>query len=213
MGYYRIPGGLVGVWIVIWIFWIAGCAAGRPATPESICGIFRERPRWYEDVSLAGRRWGVPVPVIMAILYQESAFDAKARPPRTTCLWIFPGPRPSSAYGYAQALDETWALYRLKTGNRGADRNDFGDAVDFVGWYCHQTRRLCGIRENDAYNQYLAYYEGQGGFNRGTWREKAWLKQAASRVRDRAAQYTRQLATCEREFQSVKGRGCCLWPF
>jgi len=148
---------------------------------------------------------------MMAIMYQESGFDAKARPPRTTCLFIFPGPRPSTAYGYPQAVEETWKKYARSTGNWGADRDDFADAVDFIGWYCHVSHKECRIDKNDAYNLYLAYHEGQAGFLRKTHQKKTWLRQVANKVERRARTYRTQLSSCEGEFRK-KGR-CCLWPF
>jgi hypothetical protein len=145
---------------------------------------------------------------MMAIMYQESKFEADAKPPRTSCLWILPGPRLSSATGYAQALETTWEEYKRYTGNRGADRDDFGDAVDFVGWYCYMSYRRCKISRNNANGLYLAYHEGQGGFNRGTHNRKPWLKRVAGKVDSRARTYEKQLASCESEFQK---RRPCLW--
>jgi hypothetical protein len=190
-----------------------GCAGRQhsPANPDNICLIFREKSNWYDKARASYRRWGTPIPVLLAILHQESGLEAKAKPPRRTCLCIFPGPRPSSAYGYAQALDETWERYQRSTGNRGADRDDFGDAVDFVGWYCYLSHTECGISRGDAYNLYLAYHEGREGFKRGTYRRKQWLLRVAGKVRLRASRYAGQLASCEWEFR--KRGGCCLWPF
>ena len=44
----------------------------------------------------------------------------------------------------------------------GADRDDFNDAIDFIGWYNDQSSRRSKISKSDAYNLYLAYHEGQG---------------------------------------------------
>lgn len=191
---------------------LCACLGGQrvPENPENICDIFRQNKKWYEHAYASSRRWGVPIPVMMAILYQESKFKADAKPPRTTCLWIFPGPRPSSAYGYAQALNSTWEHYKRYTGKRRAQRHDFADAVDFVGWYCYISYTKCGISRVDAYNLYLAYHEGQGGFNRRTYAKKPWLRRVASGVAQRAKVYERQLASCEGEF--LKKRPC-LWFF
>jgi hypothetical protein len=178
---------------------------------DNLCEIFRGNRDWYKDAARARDRWGVPIPVLMAIMHQESRFDAEAKPPRTTCLFIIPGPRPSSAYGYAQALDETWDVYREATGNSGADRNDFGDAVDFVGWYCATSRARCGIDKGDVFNLYLAYHEGWGGYSRKTHGSKQWLLAVAGKVLSRKKMYENQLASCESEF--VRKGGCCLWPF
>ena len=189
-----------------------GCLGGQPVpeNPHNICEIFRENKTWYKNAYSSSRRWGVPIPVMMAVMYQESKFESNAKPPRTTCLWIFPGPRPSSASGYAQALDTTWAEYERYTGNRGADRDDFADALDFIGWYCYMSHIRCKISRKDAYNLYLAYHEGHGGFNRRTYKKKSWLKRVAANVRNRAGTYERQLASCEGEFQRKRP---CFWPF
>jgi len=193
---------------------LCGCVGtpDAPRDPHDICEIFRENRDWYQSAYASYKRWGIPIPVMIAIMHQESKFEAKAKPPRTTCLCIFPGPRLSSAYGYSQALNSTWENYKRSTGHRGADRDNFGDAVDFIGWYCNMSHAKCGIAKNDAYNMYLAYHEGQGGFLRKTYRKKAWLRRVASQVQSRAKTYEKQLNRCESEFQ--KRRGCgCLWPF
>ncbi|MFH1953943.1 MAG: hypothetical protein ABIL06_20290 [Pseudomonadota bacterium] len=189
-----------------------GCASTPPPKRiDNICEIFREHSGWYEDAFESYKRWGIPIPVMMAILHQESKYVSDAKPPRTTCLWIFPGPRPSSAYGYAQAKDETWEEYQESTGNSWADRDDFDDAIDFVGWYCNLSSMKCGISKQNARDLYLAYHEGRGGFNRKSYRGKKWLLQVANKVQERANRYQGQLASCEGEFS--KGGGCCLWPF
>lgn len=187
-----------------------GCAGAPPTRPDNLCAVFREKPGWYRDAAAAGKRWDVPVPVIMAIMHRESKFRPRARPPRTRCLWIFPGPRPSSAYGYPQAIDGTWDWYRERTGNRRARRTDFGDAVDFIGWYGDMSQRLCGIAKTDAYRLYLAYHEGHAGYNRGNHRSKPWLIRVARDVSRQADRYAGQLRRCE---DDLDRRPCFLWPF
>lgn len=190
----------------------AACASlPPPRYPDDICQIFREHPDWYAKADETRNKWGIPMPVLMAIMHQESKFISDAKPPRTTCLWVFPGPRPSTAYGYAQALDTTWDKYRDETGNWAADRDEFEDAVDFIGWYCRMSSSLCGVKPDDAYNQYLAYHEGQGGYMAGTHKRKPSLRKIAARVGARAREYSQQLIACENEF--VPHRRCCLWPF
>ncbi|OQX62424.1 MAG: hypothetical protein B5M56_06325 [Desulfococcus sp. 4484_241] len=191
----------------------SGCATTGdiPANRDNICRLFKENGGWFKHAYAASKRWGIPVPVLMAIMHQESRFNPDARPPRTTCLCILPGPRPSSAYGYAQALDTTWKTYKRATGNYGADRDDFADAIDFIGWYCHLSRVKCGIAANDAYSLYIAYHEGQGGYLRGSYRSKPDLIYVARKVKNRAALYARQYASCGRELRDTLG--CCLWPF
>ncbi len=194
------------------LLFTASCATpSPPRRTDNICEIFREHGDWYDAAYESYKRWGVPIYVMMAIMYQESGYVADARPPRTTCLWVFPGPRPSSAYGYAQAKDETWKEYQKQTGNSWADRDDFEDAIDFVGWYCYLSHRHCGISRKNARSLYLAYHQGRGGFNRRTYQKKQWLLRVADKVQRRSDRYRGQLAACEAEFRD-RG-GCCLWPF
>lgn len=179
------------------ILLLAACATAPPRNVNDACDIFAEYGDWFADAKTASRRWGVPLPVLLAIIHQESAFRADARPPRTWYLGFIPGSRPSSAYGYSQALDGTWDHYLAATGNRGADRDEFDAAVDFIGWYVSETARRNHIAKGDAYNQYLAYHEGQDGFAKGTYRKKPWLMERARQVRQQANRYRAQLSRCE----------------
>ena len=202
-------------WFLLCIFmgglFLAGCATTpQPERVDDACAIFRENPKWYDSAKKSSMRWGIPIPVMMAIVHQESGYVADAKPSGSTCLWIIPSPSASSAYGYAQAKDESWSDYKKKTGNTSADRTQFEDAIDFVGWYCEQSVAKCSISRSDAYHLYLAYHEGMGGYNRKTYKSKSWLLQVAQKVEAQADLYKRQLAGCEKRFQ--KKSGSCLWP-
>jgi hypothetical protein len=178
---------------------LTSCSGGGSNAPRNLdnaCSIKQQRKSWYKDMVRAERRWGVPVPVMMATIYQESKFEGKARTPYKWKVKVIPMGRQSSAYGYAQALDGTWDWYRKETGKRGAKRDNFADAVDFMGWYMNESYKRNGIAKNDAYNQYLAYHDGHTGFKRGTYRSKAWLVRIAGTVQDRAIVYSSQLSRC-----------------
>ncbi|MEO0423576.1 MAG: transglycosylase SLT domain-containing protein [Pseudomonadota bacterium] len=175
---------------------LAGCATSPPRDPDNICSIFAEKRSWRKAARKSEQRWGTPTHVQMAIIYQESAFEHDAKPARKKLLGLVPWKRPSDAYGYAQALDSTWQAYKNDTGRRFADRDKFADAIDFVGWYTHQSQRAVGISKWDPYNQYLAYHEGAGGWKRGTYRKKRWLMDTAKRVDQRAREWGAQLKRC-----------------
>lgn len=180
---------------------ITGCVTSPPRNVENICEIFEEKQGWFiedwfDEAEEAEERWDVPIPVMMATLYQESKFRAKAKPPRKWILWIIPWKRPSSAYGYAQVLDGTWDVYVDDTGNSFANRKDFGDSVDFVGWYHARSARNLKIARDDAYRLYLAYHEGEGGYRRGTYKNKGWLLGVAKKVDGRAKTWDTQLKKC-----------------
>ena len=89
---------------------LSGCA-GTPTNTDNVCAVFDQRGgwfnNWYKYAKNTEKEYGVPVPVLMATIYKESGFNAKARPPRTKLLGFIPWKRPSSAYGYPQALDGT----------------------------------------------------------------------------------------------------------
>ena len=178
---------------------VAGCGTTPPADVENICAIFEEKEKWYKAAKKSEKRWGTPIHVQLAIIRQESTFRFDAKPERTKLLGFIPWKRPSSAYGYAQALDSTWELYERETGRRWASRDDFDDAIDFVGWYTHKSQQTVGISKWDPYNQYLAYHEGQTGWKNRSFRFKSDLKQVARRVDYRAREWGAQLARCEED--------------
>jgi hypothetical protein len=182
--------------ILLFLLLLAGCASTPPPTNvENICSIFDQYPDWYKDVKDSQSRWGVPIAVQMAIIYQESSFNATAKPPRKKLLWIIPWKRPSSAYGYSQALKNTWKDYEQKTGQSGS-RTAFGDAADFIGWYNNQVCKRFNLHPHNAYALYLAYHEGPGGYAGRSYLRKPWLIRVSRKVAARAATYERQLQGC-----------------
>ena len=187
---------------------LGGCATTPPRHLDNGCEIFREKSGWYDDAKASQEKWGVPIHVQLAIIWQESRFRAQAKAPRDYLLGFIPWGRKSSAFGYAQVKDGTWDWYRRKTGNSGADRDDFGDVTDFIGWYGAMAHRKLGISKWDAYRLYLAYHEGLGGYQRKTYRKKPWLMRVARKVERRAARYRSQIAACRDELESP-----WWWPF
>ena len=188
--------------VLISMLFLASCSTSQPKNINNICDIFEEKDDWYDDTKASFERWGVPIQVQMAIIHQESSFKHDAVTEMEYFLWIIPVGRKSSAYGYAQVMDGTWDWYIKSTRNWGADRDDFDDAVDFVGWYGKKTYDTLKISKWDAKNQYLAYHEGHGGYKRKTYNKKPWLIKVANKVGQRARTYRAQLATCEEELNS-----------
>ena len=180
---------------------VAACGRGggsgvQPSGLDDACNILDQRPGYLKAFKAAERKWGVPVHVQMATIYQESKFDSDARTPFRYTLGVIPMGRVSSAFGYSQALDGTWEEYVVAQGKSRARRDNIRDATDFMGWYMDGTTQRLGVSKNDARNQYLAYHEGRTGFKRGTYRSKAWLMRVASDVDTRAQNYRQQLRRC-----------------
>ncbi|WP_022707872.1 lytic transglycosylase [Paracoccus zeaxanthinifaciens] len=178
---------------------VASCGGGNYSAPrnlENACAIASERPQYMRAMKRTERKWGVPVHVQMATMYQESKFIGDARTPHKFALGVIPIGRQSSAFGYSQALDGTWEEYQRETGNRRARRDNIRDATDFIGWYMNGSQRQLGLSKYDATSQYLAYHEGRGGFARGSHRSKGWLMSVAARVGQRSEMYRQQLRSC-----------------
>lgn len=183
---------------------VSGCAMMAPSPPQdqsNICEIFREQPKWYDYARASEQAWGTPIATQLAFIQQESSFQSHVRPPRKRYLGFIPGPRPSSARGYAQALDPVWGEYRDDAGSMLARRSHMKHATDFIGWYNERTHRQTGISLHNPEHLYLAYHEGAGGYQRGTWRSKPAVQRVASRVAARTSRYQSQLSSCEAEFQ------------
>jgi hypothetical protein len=176
---------------------VAGCLLlPQPRATRNICDIFRQYPEWYWDARATEQKWGVPVPVQMAIIYQESGFQAGAQPPaRERLLNLIPWRRQSTALGYCQALEGTWRCYEASTGKE-LSRDQFAAASDFIGWYANMAKKQAHIQPTDAFNLYLSYHEGLGGFHAKSFWRKPWLIHVARRVQSLSKLYESQLKEC-----------------
>ena len=192
----RLQNKLAKVCLVITIICLAACSTAPPQNINNVCEMYDEYYDWYIAADAVFEKWRIPHHVTMAFIHQESKWE--------WFLWIIPTGRASSAFGYAQALDGTWEEYQEKADNWGADRDDFEDAVDFIGWYNHKSLIRNKMNPHDAYNLYLAYHEGQGGFERKTYRNKTWLLNVAKKVEKRSRMYQRQLQGCQGELEGSR---------
>ena len=180
---------------------LAACGGGggtgrAPGNLDDACAILAQRPGYLRAFRAAERKWGVPVHVQMATIYQESKFVSDARTPLRFSLGVIPVGRQSSAFGYSQALDGTWKEYQAAHGGRRTRRDNIRHATDFMGWYMSETQRTLGISVRDARNQYLAYHDGRNGYRRGTYRAKPWLMRVSGQIEARALMYQQQLPRC-----------------
>ena len=182
---------------------LAGCSlpSGNVNAPRNLnnaCSILDQRRSFFPAFMAAKRKYGVPVSVQMAIIWQESKFKSKAKTPRRYRFGLIPVGRQSSAYGYAQVLDGTWREYKAAAGRWTARRTNIQDSADFIGWYMTQSRGELGISMSDTRNQYLAYHEGRTGYRRGSYKSKRWLLRVAKNLENRAKMYNSQLRRCRK---------------
>ena len=130
---------------------VSACGSTDHSAPKNLdnaCSIVEQRPSYLSAMQKSQRRWGVPVAVQMATIYQESKFIGNARTPQQYTLGVIPMGRQSSAYGYSQALDGTWEEYQKDHGGYRSRRDNIRHATDFMGWYFNETQETLGISIN-----------------------------------------------------------------
>lgn len=160
-----------------------------PSQTADACAIIDEKSKWKDPIFDAAQEWKISPGTILAFMRQESGFRHDARP-------LDRNGRPvSSAYGFSQALNGTWAQYERENGQ--AKRKRFRDSADFIGWYLDHIHKATRIQKSDARNLYLAYHEGPAGYRRGTYNGKSWLLNVANRVGVQSNLYDNQLRRCE----------------
>ena len=180
---------------------ISGCSSVPKNTADG-CSIFSERYLWYKHAKKTEKKWGTPIYVQLAIIKMESDFDWLAKPERYKLFKVIPYKRPSSSFGYSQAVRGTWKQYKEETGNKYALRYRFKDSVDFIGWYTDKTEKLLKISKKDAFKQYIAYHEGWGAYKNNKKKEKVILY--AKKVQRQSNKYKKQLDACKNSLTTRK---------
>ena len=182
-------------------FFISSCTS-IPKNTLNVCNIFSEKYLWYKFAKKTERKWGAPIELQMAIIKKESGFDWLAKPERTKIFKIIPWKRPSSSFGYSQAVIGTWDMYKKSTGNTLASRVLFKDSSDFIGWYVNQTHKRLKISKKNYFRQYLAYHEGWKNYKH--YNKKSNVVGYAKQVSIQAKKYRSQLNRCKRKLNKKK---------
>ena len=187
--------------IVFIIFFLSACSS-IPKNASNSCSIFEEKYLWYKHAKKAEKKWGTPVYMQLAIIKMESSFDRFAKPPRQKLFKVVPYKRPSTSFGYSQAVKGTWKQYKEETGNKFATRSRFKDSVDFIGWYTNKTEKILKVSKNDAFKQYIAYHEGWGNFK--NYKSNKKVINLAKRVEKQSNIYKQQLSECKNSLSTSK---------
>ena len=187
--------------ILISFILISGCSS-VPKNTSNSCSIFNERYLWYKHAKKAEKKWGTPVYLQLAIIKMESSFNRFAKPPRQKLFKVVPYKRPSSSFGYSQAIKGTWKQYKDETGNKFATRSRFKDSVDFIGWYTNKTEKILKVSKNDAFKQYIAYHEGWGNYK--NYKKNNKVINLAKRVEKQSNIYKQQLSECKNSLSTSK---------
>ncbi len=181
-------------YFLILLLFVTACSSIPKNTADS-CSIFSERYLWYKYAKRTEQKWGTPIYLQLAIIKMESDFDWLAKPDRTKIFKIIPYKRPSSSFGYSQAVKGTWKQYKDETGNKLATRTRFKDSVDFIGWYTTKTEKILKISKKDSFRQYIAYHEGWGNYKYYKKNKKVIL--LAKKVQKQSKKYRSQLNKCK----------------
>ena len=120
-------------------FFIVSCSS-VPKHTSNACKIFGEKYLWYKHAKKSSETYGAPIHIILAFVNKESGFNRWAKPKRTKLFKVIPYKRPSSSFGYSQAVKKTWEQYKNETNNPLALRTRFKDSVMFIGWYIQQNK-------------------------------------------------------------------------
>jgi hypothetical protein len=187
--------------LILTFFFITSCSS-IPSNTSDGCSIFKERYLWYKHAKKSEQKWGTPIYIQLAIIKWESGFDWLAKPPRQKIFKVLPYKRPSSSFGYSQAVKGTWEQYKKETGNKVASRARFKDSVDFIGWYTNKSKSILNISQKDAFKQYVAYHEGWGNYKYYKKNEK--VINLAKRVEKQSSIYKKQLSQCSNSLNKNK---------
>ena len=183
------------------IFLISSCSS-IPRNTADGCSIFSERYLWYKHAKKTELKWGTPIYIQLAIIKMESDFDWLAKPQRNKLFKVIPYKRPSSSFGYSQAVKGTWKQYKIETGNKYALRTRFKDSVDFIGWYTSKSEKILKISKKNAYKQYIAYHEGWGAYK--DYKKNQKVINLAKKVEKQSNIYKKQLSDCKSSLTTNK---------
>ena len=194
-------GSLKNKFVILFILFLTGCSS-IPSNTANSCSIFNERYLWYKYAKKTEQKWGTPIYIQLAIIKMESDFDWLAKPARQKIFKVIPYKRPSSSFGYSQAVKGTWEQYKKETGNKLATRARFKDSVDFIGWYTSKSETILKISKQDAFKQYLAYHEGWGNFK--YYKKNKKVIGLAKKVEKQSNIYKKQLLKCRNSLNKKK---------
>ena len=183
------------------LLFLTACSS-IPQNTSDGCSIFKERYLWYKYAKKSEQKWGTPIYLQLAIIKMESGFDWLAKPPRQKLFKIVPYKRPSSSFGYSQAVKGTWKQYKNETGNKLATRTRFKDSVDFIGWYTNKTEKILKVSKQDSFKQYIAYHEGWGNYK--NYKNNKKVINLAKKVEKQASIYKKQLSDCKNSLSTNK---------
>ena len=195
------PSQILSSFLIFLLLFSTACSS-IPKNTSNSCSIFSEKYFWYKHVKKTEKKWGTPVHLQLAFIKMESDFDWLAKPQRLKLFKVIPYKRPSSSFGYSQAVKGTWEQYKKENNKPLATRARFKDSVDFIGWYTNKSSQILKISKKDVFRQYIAYHEGWGNYKNYKSNNKIIL--LAKKVEKQSSKYKNQLSDCQRILSTNK---------
>ena len=189
--------------LFLFIFFLVSCSS-VPKHPSNACKIFEEKYFYLKHTRAASKKWGVPISSILAVINMESGFKRFAKPKRTKIFKIIPYRRPSSSFGFSQAIKNSWELYRKENNKPLALRTSMKSSSDFVGWYFYKSNQINNIPLNDIFLNYINYYLGWSNYKNKTYRTDQKAILLAKKVQQQADKYRLQLKKCQKKLNRKK---------
>lgn len=181
---------------------LTSCATTPPRNINNICDVLKQKSGfltdWRSSAVHASKKYNVPLPLILATIYKESSFNSTAKSERTKLGGFIPWKRKSTAYGYSQALNNTWLDYVKETKYFYADRSNFAHSTDFIGWYYQKSIKRHKLAPNDYKNLYLSYYLGYSKSPKSYKNVAPNVLRSVQKLVDTTLAYEKQLKNCNR---------------
>ena len=188
--------------LFIFLFFLISACSSIPKNTADGGSIFSERYFWYKHVKKTEKKCGTPVHLQLAFIKMESDFNWLAKPPRHKLFKVIPYKRPSSSFGYSQAVKGTWEQYKKENEKPLATRARFKDSVDFIGWYTSKSSKILKISKKDVFKQYIAYHEGWGNYK--NYKNNNRIILIAKKVEKQSIKYKKQLSSCQNKLNRNK---------
>ena len=115
------------------LFLFTSACSSIPKNTANSCSIFSEKYFWYKHVKKTEKKWGTPVHLQLAFIKMESDFDWLAKPQRLKLFKVIPYKRPSSSFGYSQAVKGTWEQYKKEIISLWLPELDLRTALTLLG--------------------------------------------------------------------------------
>ena len=77
---------------------------------------------WYKHAKASYEKWGAPIHIQLAFVKKKVTFNWLSKTTKRKLFKVIPFKRPSSSFGYSQAVEGTWDNIKERLSNKLATR-------------------------------------------------------------------------------------------